>query len=231
MSTSRDFKTELKEIADRFYTQLREKPAISRFATGRISRLGYVTFLQQSYHYVRATAPNLAAAAESIRRTVAPHRGEIADRFRDHAAEERGHEQWILDDLEALGEDRASVQKIQPCTAIQAYLAYSHHIARSPHAVGLFGQAYVLEGGAVQSSDFMVRGLIERSGIPNIENAVKYFQLHGEVDVDHVDSLVKALDWVTEPEDQHAVKLVAEFTSQIILDLVDYVGEVSLATV
>jgi len=230
-TANNEFRLALKGIADQFYGQLRFKPVMKHFATGDVSRVEYVTFLRQSYHYVQATTPNLNAAAASVRQSSSSHRDDISARFLEHAADEQGHDEWILDDLEALGEDRAAVHDFQPCTAVRAYLAYSHHLARSRHAVALFGQAYVLEGGALESSDYMVRGLIEHSGIPNIADGVKYLRLHGEVDIEHVQALGRALDWVTEPEDQYAVRLAAEFTSQVILDLVDYVETVSVARV
>lgn len=224
MATTTRFLADLQEVGDHFVEQVKEQPLVQHFVTGAITRDEYVRFLQQEYHYVKATTPNLAAAARSVRLDGGSDKAVLADRLEEHAREEAGHHLWILDDLESLGEPRERINQVEICPAVEAYLAYFNHIANSRHAVGFFGQAYVLETGAVGSADLMSKALRERSNIPNIENAVKFVDLHGIVDVAHVEELMRILQYVTDPEDQRSAVLCAEVSARLVLDLIEYVG-------
>jgi len=226
MASIPEFMAELKAIGDEFSASVRVSPLFGRFMSGQVTRNEYVAFLQQAYHYVKATNPNLNAAAASLRRYFGADRAVLADRLAEHASEEFGHHIWILDDLEALGEPREKIDQVVICPAIQAYLAYFHHLANSRHAVGFFGQAYVLEGGAVSSADALLKALTERSRIPNIRNAVKFTELHGIVDVGHVEELMKILEKITEPADQREALLSARVTAQLWLDMAEYLDRV-----
>jgi pyrroloquinoline quinone (PQQ) biosynthesis protein C len=228
MASIPEFLAELKVIGDEFSGAVRVSPLVGRFVSGRVTRDEYVAFLQQAYHYVKATNPNLTAAAASLREYFGADRAALADRLAEHAAEELGHHLWILDDLEALGEPREKIDQIVICPPIHAYLAYFHHLANSRHAVGFFGQAYVLEGGAVSSADALLKALTERSSIPNIRNAVKFTELHGIVDVGHVEELMKILKKITDPTDQCEAVLSARVTAQLWLDMVEYLDRVSV---
>jgi pyrroloquinoline quinone (PQQ) biosynthesis protein C len=223
-----EFIAELTEIGDDFSASVRVNPLVGRFVNGQVTQDEYVAFLQQAYHYVKATNPNLSAAAASLRRDYGDAKTVLADRLAEHAREEKGHHTWILDDLEALGEPRQKIDSVTICPAIQAYLAYFHHIANSRHAAGFFGQAYVLEGGAVSSSSVLLPALTERSSIPNIRQAVKFIKLHGVVDIAHLDELNKIVQQISDPADQREVVLSARVTAQLWLDMVDYVSRLEL---
>src|SRR5713226_1441818 len=122
MATTTTFMSKLQDIGDRFVEGVKAEPLVRRFVTGQATKAEYVGFLQQAYHYVKATTPNLSAASRSLRQGGRPEHTVLADRLAEHAAEERGHHRWILDDLEALGEPRERIDQIEICPAIQAYL-------------------------------------------------------------------------------------------------------------
>jgi pyrroloquinoline quinone (PQQ) biosynthesis protein C len=216
---------DLAAIRDGFVTKLESHPLIGRFADGSVTREEYVVFLQQFYHYVQATHENLLAAAQSMRRYYGPAKEVLAARLAQHAREEKGHHRWIPQDLVALGEDPSAVESSEVSSAVKAYLAYTTHVVNSRHAAGLFGQAYVMEGAGVSSADKIARLLVERSDIPNVGNAVRFFYRHGKVDVDHVKKLMAILNYVTDPADQRDMVLCAEVSAQVIGDMVDYVYE------
>ncbi len=82
--------------------ELQGLPIVQRALAGRIRREEYAAFLGQAYHHVRHTVPLLMACGARL-----PARHEWLRRaVAEYIEEEIGHEEWVLDDLEALGEDR-----------------------------------------------------------------------------------------------------------------------------
>ena len=80
-------------------------PIIQSALAGRIARDDYVAFLTQAFHHVRHTVPLLMACGARL-----PARLEwLRTAVGEYIDEEMGHQEWILDDLEACGADRAAI--------------------------------------------------------------------------------------------------------------------------
>lgn len=178
-------------------------PAIRECLAGHVTRTRYAAFLREAFHHVRHTVPLLRACGARLPET----RGELRAAVAHYIEEEQGHDQWILQDIAACGEDAVAAKTSRPSPATQALVDYAYDYVRHRNPVGLFGMVHVLEG---TSSALATRAaqVIERSlGLP--ATALTYLTSHGELDRAHVkffENLANALP----ASDQAAVTEVAQ---------------------
>ncbi|MCE9672618.1 iron-containing redox enzyme family protein [Myxococcus stipitatus] len=185
-------------------------PEASRLFDGTIDREGYVHYLVQTYHYVRWSTPLLKGAGARLNRL--GRHPKLADLLLQKSEEERGHERWLLADLENLGCPVRAVQDTIPSPAVDAYTGWNCFTAWAGVPTAFLGTAYVLEYLSVTRATGAVDRLLQVSAIPNIHRAVTFLRSHGSLDEDHVAELTSVLRTLTEVEDQAAVVLSARTT-------------------
>ena len=174
-------------------------PVIQGALAGQISRGLYVDFLTQAYHHVRHTVPLLMAVGARL-----PERHEwLREAVLHYLEEEAGHEQWILNDIENAGGDRASAATSQPALATECMVAYAYDTVARRNPLGFFGMVYVLEGTSVALALHAADRIQSTLGLPS--NAFSYLRSHGELDQEHVGDLESILGRLTEAEDREAV--------------------------
>ena len=89
-------------------TQLLDNPLVHRAMAGELSLEQYAAFLCQAYHHVKHTTPLLMAAGSRI-----PENQEwLRTALAEYVEEELGHQEWILNDIEACGYDKEQVAGI-----------------------------------------------------------------------------------------------------------------------
>ena len=129
--------------ADRDF--LLSAPVIRRCLTGEVTRELYVAFLTQAWHHVRHTVPLLMAVGSRL-----PDRQAwLRDGVLHYLEEETGHDEWVLNDIEAAGGDRATAAASTPAVATEAMIAYAYDTVMRRNPVGFFGMVHVLEGTSV----------------------------------------------------------------------------------
>ena len=183
--------------ADRDY--LLAAPAIQRCLRGDVTRDLYVAFLTQAYHHVRHTVPLLMAVGACLPDRHAGLRDEILH----YLEEETGHEQWILNDIECAGGDRAAAAASPPAIATDAMVAYAYDMAMRRNPVGFFGMVYVLEGTSVSMALRAADRIQQALALPG--QAFSYLRSHGELDQQHVHHLAGILARLDCQEDRDAV--------------------------
>jgi pyrroloquinoline quinone (PQQ) biosynthesis protein C len=166
-------------------------PVIRQALAGNVPRETYVAFLTQAYHHVRHTVPLLMAAGSRLERRHHWLQQEIVH----YLEEETGHDEWILNDIEAAGGDPDRARNAAPAIETDAMVAYAYDVVTRRAPVGFFGMAFVLEGTsaaiALHAADSLQRAL----ALP--ERAFTYLRTHGKLDVEHVghlESIVNGLD-------------------------------------
>jgi pyrroloquinoline quinone (PQQ) biosynthesis protein C len=174
-------------------------PVIRRCLAGEVTRELYAAFLTQAYHHVRHTVPLLMAVGARL-----PDRHAwLREAVLHYLEEETGHDEWILNDIEAAGGDRAVAAASQPAVATEAMIAYAYDTVMRRNPVGFFGMVHVLEGTSV-SLALTAAGRIQSAlGLP--ARAFTYLRSHGELDQEHVQDLARILERLTEREDEEAV--------------------------
>ena len=173
-------------------------PQLRAGLAGDISRETYIAYLNQAYHHVRHTVPLL----QETRARVAD-RPELEEALADYIAEETGHEQWILNDIEFAGGDARAAAASQPNPATQAMVDHAYDVVRNGNPVGFFGMVYVLEGTSVALATQGANAVAERLGLP--PQAFTYLTSHGSLDQEHMKGLAALLNDLDDPEDQQAV--------------------------
>jgi pyrroloquinoline quinone (PQQ) biosynthesis protein C len=183
--------------ADREY--LLAAPAIQQALQGAITRDLYVEFLTQAYHHVRHTVPLLMAVGSRL-----PEQHDwLREAVLHYLDEERGHEQWILNDIEHAGGDRAAAAASQPAIATEAMVAYAYDTVMRRNPLGFFGMVYVLEGTSVALALHAADRIQSTLRLPT--QAFSYLRSHGELDKEHVGDLENILGRFTAEADRAAV--------------------------
>ena len=183
---------------------LLSSPIIQRALAGEITRELYVEFLTQAYHHVRHTVPLMMAVGSRIPERLAWLQHEILH----YLEEEEGHDQWILNDIEAAGGNRDAAAKSQPDIATDAMVAFAYDMVARRNPVGFFGMVYVLEGTSVALALRAADRVQATLALPN--RAFTYLRSHGTLDQQHVHHLAGILNRLDCDEDREAVVRCAQ---------------------
>jgi pyrroloquinoline quinone (PQQ) biosynthesis protein C len=155
-------------------------PLIQEVLKSGAPRALYIDFLGQAYHHVKNTAPLLALAAARCRAEDNIYQTALFE----YIEEERGHEAWILEDIEALGGDAASVRHSAPRLPCKVMVGHAYYVVERISPYALLGMIHVLEGMAVALAGSAVAALRSSVG-PSGEGGFKYLTTHGDLDVEH----------------------------------------------
>lgn len=187
---------------DREY--LTSAPIIRRALAGQISRDEYVAFLTQAFHHVRHTVPLMMAVGARLQ----PRLGWLRKEIIHYTQEEEGHEQWILNDIEAAGGNAAAASMSLPSIATDSMIAYAYDTAMRRNPVGFFGMVFVLEGASVALASNAADRIQAALHLPS--RALTYLRSHGELDQQHVHDLHAILNRLEEDEDRATVERCAQ---------------------
>jgi pyrroloquinoline quinone (PQQ) biosynthesis protein C len=158
---------------------LLESPIIRRCLEGDISLHDYVAFLTQAYHHVKHTVPLLMATGARLSEDKEWLREAVAE----YIEEELGHQEWILNDIQACGFDKEAVRHSQPSQATELMVAYAYDTVQRGNPVGFFGMVHVLEGTSVNIADKAADSIANALGLP--ARAFSYLRSHGALDIEH----------------------------------------------
>ena len=174
-------------------------PVIQRALAGDVTRELYVAFLTQAYHHVRHTVPLLMAVGARV-----PDRHAwLREAILHYLEEEAGHDEWILNDIERAGGDRAAAAASEPAVATEAMVAYAYDTVMRRNPLGFFGMVHVLEGTSVALALNAAGRIQQAVGLPT--NAFTYLKSHGELDQEHINDLAGILERFTDRHDRQAV--------------------------
>lgn len=211
--------TDLAAVLDAVVANLVEtllaNPQYRRIHDGRATRDEYLDFLQRTYHYVKHTHRQLSGGAEALAGHKDPAHAALRDELGHHASEEVGHEQWLLDDIRALGGDVEATVASEPCLAVKLYVASGEIVLASKNPLGILGVGYVLEGISEKFGSHMAKSLVERSGIPGIAAAVSFLASHGDADVGHMVEARATMRAIPSDADRAAIVMIAKLTATL----------------
>lgn len=195
------FFIKLVEDSDAGRRALEEVPRVYAMIHHGLTLAEYQGFLHDLYHIVWHFCPVMAASA-----------ARCGDEFRDvryalyeRIEEEKGHEMWVLEDVEAVGGDVASVRANPPSAPVQAMIAFNYYGAERVHPCSVLGMLYMLEvvssvyGGRVSDSIARTLGRDVNAG------GFKFLSSHATMDVDHMASLNKLVKMIADPQAQRSI--------------------------
>jgi len=174
-------------------------PFIQHGAAGELGLDSYIAFLTQAYHHVKHTTPLLMACGSRL-----PERLEwLRVAIGEYIEEEMGHQEWILNDINACGADGEAVRTGQPSPATELMLAYAYDTIHRGNPVGFFGMVLVLEGTSVALATHAAERIGESLNLPKV--AFSYLSSHGSLDIGHVAFYVKLMNRLQDDADRQAV--------------------------
>lgn len=181
-------------------------PQLAAGLQGDITKETYIGYLTQAYHHVKHTVPFLMSMGARLDEG---HRW-LHNVAIEYMEEEVGHEEWILNDIEAIGGNKEEARNAAPALATQLLIAYNYDYIARKNPVGFLGMVYMLES---TSTQIATKGADAVKNSLNLdEKAFSYLYSHGVLDLDHMKFLEKTLNSITDEEDQKAIIEVAQNT-------------------
>lgn len=174
-------------------------PVIQDCLQGKVALRGYIAFLREAYHHVSHTVPLLRACRERLPRRLAWLEGALDD----YVEEEAGHDEWILNDLRALGQDSDAVREAGPGPETEIMVAYAYDTIARHNPVGFFGMVHVLEGTSVALALHAADQIQRSLRLPG--EAFSYLRSHGTLDREHTATFAALMNRLDDPRDQEAV--------------------------
>jgi len=177
-------------------TSLVHAPIIQGCLRGEVSLRSYLAFLQEAFHHVRHTVPLLQACKAAL-----PARNAwLHDGLDQYVQEERGHDEWILDDIRACNADADATRHAPPGHATEVMVAYAYDTIERRNPLGFFGMVHVLEGTSVALALQAADRIQQTLGLPDA--AFSYLRSHGALDQQHTADFAMLMDRIGDPQDQ-----------------------------
>lgn len=184
---------------------LQQIETLQKGSTGDISLQTYQAFLTQAYHHVRHTTPLLMACGSRIPQAKEWLRNALAE----YIEEELGHQEWILNDINATGMNAEQVRYGQPSQATELMIAYAYDMIMRINPIGFFGMVLVLEGTSIALATNAAEKIQKNLNLP--DSAFSYLTSHGSLDIEHMGFYESLMNKITDEDDQkiiiHAAKM------------------------
>lgn len=160
----------------------------------------YRKFLLELYHVVWHFNPVCAAAASRI-----DDSHKLVRYFLyEHMHEEKGHEQWVLNDLEAVGVTAKDALGYEPSRLILAFVGYNYWAADRKHPLSVLGMVYALEVVASVYGGPMTAA-IKESLLLEADRGISFVSSHSELDAQHMAELRVVLNGIHDDAAKHAI--------------------------
>ena len=169
----------------------------------------YPEFLFLVHSMIRTSVRMMEEAADAARRLAGddPVAPQLAAYFERHCEEEAGHDDWLLDDLEALGVSRRAVWERMPSTVVAGLIGAHYYWIRHVHPVALLGYLAVLEGNPPKVEE--LEDVRRRAGLP--AEAFRTLVKHAEIDPHHRDDLNALIDALPLAPRHHSLIAISAF--------------------
>ncbi len=180
---------------------------------GNITLDTYIAFLTQAYHHVKHTTPLLMACGSRL-----PERLEwLREAVGEYIEEEMGHQEWILNDIDASGGSSEIVRGGDPAIETKIMVAYAYDTIMRRNPVGFFGMVLVLEGTSIQMATHAGEKIQQNLSLP--DKAFSYLSSHGSLDISHMHTFEKLMNRLDDPLDQAAVIETAKVMYRLYGDI------------
>jgi pyrroloquinoline quinone (PQQ) biosynthesis protein C len=197
--------------------ELLNLPLIRAGAAGQVSREAYIAFLTEAYHHVRHTTPLLMACGSRL----PAHYEWLREAVAEYIEEEVGHQEWILNDINACGGDAEAVRHGCPGIAAEIMVAYAYDMIARVNPIGFFGMVLVLEGTSVEVASRAGDTLKTSLRLGN--EAFTYLTSHGALDVEHTNFYAKLVNRIDDLADRavliHSAKMFYKLYGDIFREL------------
>ena len=164
----------------------------------------YRNMLLELYHLVWHFNPVCAAAASRV----ADAHKQVRYFLYDHMNEEKGHEQWVLNDLDAMGVKTEQALAYKPSHFMLALNGYNYWAADRRHPCSVLGMLYALEVVASVYGGQMTAAISE-SLLLQGDRGISFISSHATLDAEHMADLRVILNTL---DDDAAKEAIVEST-------------------
>jgi hypothetical protein len=182
----------------------------------------YPEYLRTMHGVIRASVPLMELASRRCAELAVddPVAGPLLDYLREHVTEERGHDDWLLADLAALGCDPTAPLAAPPALAVARLVGPQYYWIEHYHPVTLLGYIAVMEDNAPAPP--LADRIARAAGVPPA--AVRTVRAHAELDSGHSRAVFDLLDLLRLTPDQvSAIAVSGLHTADALLRLFDHV--------
>lgn len=194
-------------------TALYAAPLVRDGVSGKISKETYLAYLQEAYHHVKHTLTLLMLAGGHM-----PAGKEwLKPVFAEYIAEETGHEEWILNDIENAGGNREQAAGSHPSLPTELMVAYAYDTVMRRNPVAFFGMVFVLEGTSIALATQAADAIGKSLGLG--KNCFSYLLSHGALDMKHMNFFEKTVNRITDSQDQQDIIHTAKVIYRLFTDM------------
>jgi Iron-containing redox enzyme len=182
----------------------------------------YPAYLCVVHGMIRASVPLMQAAlGEAERRSgTDPTARALVPYLRKHIPEERGHDEWVRQDLAAIGMDPDLPWARMPSPALAALVGAQYYWLYHHHPVSLLGYIAVLEGYPPKPE--LADLIMASTGFP--KTGLRTLLRHSTIDQRHRDELMSAIDALPlEPAQLGAISLSGMYTVSALVPVFEEV--------
>ncbi|WP_227876290.1 TenA family transcriptional regulator [Photobacterium frigidiphilum] len=203
MTTVMPFFEQLQQHTKDAQQTMRNAPVFAACANGEMSLDAYISFLTQAYHHVKHTVPLLMACGSRL----PEHYEWLRQAIGEYIEEEKGHHEWILNDIQTCGGNtkdvRANTHQGKVGADIELMVAYLYHQIDRRNPMAFFGMVWVLEGTSVSEGGQVAAAIQTTLTLP--DSAMTYLKSHSELDQEHIKMFEGLMNQITDPDDQQAI--------------------------
>lgn len=188
-------------------------PVITRGAAGQLSLETYVAFLSQAYHHVKHTVPLLMMTGARLQERYEWLRVAIGE----YIEEEMGHQEWILNDINACDFDKVKVRNGKPSLATELMVSYAYDMVNRINPIGFFGMVLVLEGTSTAVASQAAKSISKSLNL--MPDCFSYLASHGALDVEHTKFYEDIVNQITDEKDQEILIHSAQAFYKLYADI------------
>jgi pyrroloquinoline quinone (PQQ) biosynthesis protein C len=193
------FYEELVEGTESERNNLLSIPILQSGVKGEITIAQYKEFLTQAYHHVKYTVPLLMACGSLL-----PEEYEwLREAIGEYIEEEMGHQEWVLNDISALGGDKEAIRVSRPNIETEVMVSYAWDTIHRVNPIGFFGMVFVLEGTSIALATQAAESIKKKNNLGN--EAFSYLNSHGSLDIEHVAFFENLMNKVTNQDDKEMI--------------------------
>lgn len=184
-------------------------PQLTDGLRGDISRETYIAYLTEAFHHVKHTVRFMMAMGARL----PENKKWLHDAIAEYIEEEKGHEEWILNDIAAAGGDKEAARNATPNLETQVLVAYNYDYIARKNPVGFLGMVFMLESTSTQIASTGADAIMAGLKLP--KSAFTYLHSHGALDIEHLKFFENLVNQIDDPEDQAAIIEVAQNTFRL----------------
>jgi pyrroloquinoline quinone (PQQ) biosynthesis protein C len=179
-------------------------PAVMAAVAEGMSVERYRAFLLELYHVVWYFNPVSAASASRMGQPQDEALQAVRHFLYEHMAEEKGHEDWVLNDLRAVGVSTPQARAHEPSAHTLALVGYNFWATEHRHPCAALGMLYALEVIASVYGGPFASAISERLLLDG-NAGISFIDSHATLDSQHMAGLREVLNRVQDLAAQAAV--------------------------